>query len=240
MNEITKLYFIGIFALTLCGCGRTKNEDVLPEYKDWYVLQVPEAEPIQAVHGDIDGTLIVATLFKIYLTNDRGKTWRKANYAPNSDYKLAHGLFGFVAINDTLMVLDAKRIITGNPVYYGSDPFYFSVDNGRNWQYFLNAIRVRVPLNMLKTASGTAYTINEVLTPIPNSTMDFYVETPGINVSDGRILTLPKRHQIKSIYFDKKQRLYVSASAAVCGTLEKFEFCNGENGILYVSKESQP
>lgn len=235
-----RLFFVGILFITLFGCERDEKEKVIPENKDWYALKVPEAEQVQAVYGDIDGTLVVATLFKIYLTNDRGKTWRKSNYAPNNDYKLAHGLFGFASVNDTLMVLDGKIIRQSTPIVYAIDPFYFSVDGGEDWQYFTKLRRVNVPINVLETASGTVYTINEVLTPMKNSTTDFYVETVGIKVSDGRELTLPQRHQIKSIYFDKKQRLYVSASAPICGTLERFEFCGDQNGMIYVSKQPQP
>lgn len=235
-----RLLFVSIVFITSLGCERDGEKNVLPEYKDWYTLKVPEAEQAQAVYGDIDGTLVVATLFKIYLTNDRGKTWRKANYAPNNNYKLAHGLFGFVSVNDTLMVLDGKRIIEGNPVVYATYPFYLSKDGGENWQFFSNSRRINVPLNVLTTASGTVYTINELLTPIKNSTTGYYVETVGVKTSDGRELKLPQRHQIKSIYFDKKQRLYISASAPVCGTLEKFEFCGDQNGMVYVSKQPQP
>jgi hypothetical protein len=231
-----KLFFVGVLATALFGCERDRKGDILPEYKDWYALKAPETQSIQAVYGDIDGTVVIATLFNIYLTSDKGNTWRKANY----DSKSNHGLFGFVSVNDTLMVLDGRRTIEGDPIYYGTDPFYFSVDGGENWQYFKKSLKVNLPLNVLKTASGTSYTIKEVLTPKKNSTIDYYVETVGIETSDGRELTLPYKHQIKSIYFDKKQRLYVAASAPVCGTLEKFEYCGDQHGILYISKRPQP
>jgi hypothetical protein len=239
MKIVKKSILVGILALIFCGCGHEKA-DVLSEYKDWYVLKVPESEPIQAVYGDIDGRLIVATLFKIYLTDDRGKTWRKPNYPPNTNYSLGRGLVGILFTNDTLMALDTRRLIKEDTVTYGSDPIYFSTDNGENWKFFLNSLRVRVPLNVLKTPSGTVYSINEVFIPIRNSTTSFYAEGFGVKVSDGRVLDLPQKHQIKSIYFDKKRRLYICGSAAVCGKFEDFRFCDGQNGMLYVSKEPQP
>lgn len=234
-RKMKNVVFIIISLFISLSCQRGEEQNIVPDNKDWYVLESPEAQPIQASYGDIDGTFIIATLFNIYLTDDRGKTWVKANYNPGT----SHGLFGFTLVNDTLMVLDGKRIVNGDSVYYGIDPFYYSVDLGKNWLPFKGLKKINLPLNMLKTSSGITYTINEILTPKTNSTTEFYVETIGIKTSDARQLILPNRHQIKSISFDKKQRLYVSASSSMCGPPEMLKPCSGQKGVLYVSKQSQ-
>jgi hypothetical protein len=89
-----------------------------------------------------------------------------------------------------------------------------------------------VLLNKAYTTAGTEYQIDKVID-------GGYIETVGVKNSISQKISLPQKHQIKSIYFDKKDRLYVAGSAAVGGSKSNFSFCNGENGILYVSKAAQ-
>ena len=109
-----------------------------------------------------------------------------------------------------------------------------------NWQLYRGISRVRSPINSLRSASGTTYNVRENLIPVPNSTRDFYVLTTGVYTSDNRELTLSQRHQIKSLAFDNKQRLMISASAPLCNTPpEDFKYCGDDNGRIYISKEAQ-
>ena len=101
--------------------------------------------------------------------------------------------------------------------------------------------RMLTPINSLRFSSGNTYAVREKLIPVPNSTRDFYVLTMGVYTSDNRELTLPQRHQIKSLAFDSKQRLMIAASAPLCNTPpEDFKYCGDDYGRIYISKEAQP
>lgn len=232
-----KSLLTGFFFCILMGCQHEKN--VLPDYPGWYALKVPEANAIEAVYGNIDSTLILATITTIFRTTNRGKSWTEVKRED-----VSHGILSLASVRDTIFALDGMTVredttIARNHVYYGSDPYLYSVDGGQSWKLFpLNNRKLSVPTNELKTPSGRIYTIDELLTPqMPGS---WYRETVGIRVSDGRQLSLPNRQQIRSIYFDSRNRLYVAGSAAVCGGLKDFHFCGDENGVLYVSKQPQP
>lgn len=232
-----RLLFVALPLLLLGACHQNADKLVAPEYPDWYALRAPDDRAIQAVTGDLDGTLIITTSFHIYRTTDRGKTWQP------SDYKGHSGLFGFTQRGDSLLALLAGRgsIVDSTAVAYASGGSLFSLDQGATWQpdpdysHFL----LLVPLNRLKNPAGTEYSITVRKTPVRGSS-SFYLETTGIKSQTGRRLMLPRDHQIKSLYFDKQSRLYVAASAPLCGTRENFAFCGAENGILYVSKKPQP
>jgi hypothetical protein len=235
MKQISHFLFGLILIAMSC---RPDHKQIPPESENWYILKIPEAyadQSVQAVYGDVNKTLIVATLFDVFRTTDQGRNWKRVRIDGN------HGIFGFATKKDTLCMLDTKRNLANNPVVYASSPFQYSLDGGLVWQLYRGFSRFNVPLNELKTTSGLTYRINEVFTPVtPTSTDKFFTETTGISVSDGRLLTLPQRHQIKSIYLDANQRLYISSSAAVCGSLSDFSFCGEKNGIIYVSKKLQP
>ena len=232
-----RLLLAALPLLLLGACHHSSDEPVAPDYPDWYALRAPDNRAIQAVTGDIDGTLIITTTYKIYRTTDRGQTWQP------SDYQESSGLFGFAQRGDTLVALAAGLGGVGDSTStaYATNGDYFSLDQGATWQrnhtpaYF----DILAPLDRLQSPAGTEYSIAVRLTPVSGSS-SYYVETTGVKSQTGRRLTLPHDHQIKSLYFDKQSRLYVAASAPLCGTRENFAFCGAENGILYVSKKPQP
>jgi len=227
-----------LLALSLAACQ--KDDDALPqpEYADWYALRSPDDRAIEAVAGDIDGTLVITTRYEIYYTKDRGKTWRKSKYSNNL------GLFGFYQQQDTLLTLNGGAgSALNDQIEYATSPSHYSVDQGVTWQPYRNWRRAyfepRVPRNQVAATSGTLYSIEYLLTPIsPNSTTS-RVDYIGIQTSTGQHLTLPQDHQITSIAFDAKSRLYVTASAPLCGGRETFKYCDKSNGTLYVSKKPQ-
>jgi hypothetical protein len=234
------LLFLGLLAFTLGACRKDAEEDVQPDYADWYALRAPDNRAIEAVSGDIDGTLVITTGFKIYQTKDRGKSWLTANYNERL------GLTGFLQRNDTLLAFTSQLgSALPTSIAYAAQPEYYSIDGGTQWQPYRNwdrknSFSPRIARNQAASPlSGTEYSIDILLTPINPGTSSSYVETVGIMTAAGRKLTLPQVHQIQSIYFDAKSRLYVAASAALCGRNEKFAFCGEQNGILYVSKEPQ-
>ncbi|MEZ0485682.1 hypothetical protein [Fibrella aquatica] len=235
-----KSFFItsAVLALLLTSCRQEPAIDGLSETEnpDWYILKAPEARAIEGVYGDIDGTLVITTGTRVYQTKDKGKTWLTGNY------QTPIGLFGFVAHKDTLLALNTRSQTGDVPdqLYQATLPSHYSIDLGATWlPYTANtsASQSMIPLNRIKASSGTEYTIDEVITT--NIGSGDYVETVGIKTSSGKRLTLPQDHQLKSLYFDRQSRLYISASAPLCGKGNAFAFCGDQNGILYVSKLPQ-
>jgi hypothetical protein len=231
----------GLLVLTLGACRKGENDLAQPEYADWYALRAPDARPIEAVYGNIDSTLVITTRYRIYQTTDRGKTWQAG------DYSAMYGLTGFAARADTLLAFTASTSTsfdTTTYVSYAVSPSYASLDKGITWRGYHSPSRrpglePRVALNRLKAASGTEYSIAYRLMPTAPNSGSNYIETVGIKTSTGRRFALPNSHQIQSIYFDSQSRLYVAASAKLCGQGKDFAFCGEQNGVLYVSKRPQ-
>ena len=225
-----------LLSIALFACQKEKNEIVeiqQPEHPDWYILTSPDVNSIKGVYGDIDGTLIITTGQKIYQTRDKGKTWSTGKYGGNQ------GLFSFILKQDTLLALSTKsgRQLQGSDLnYYAIDPFYFSMDQGITWSPYKNRYdrdSLMVPLNRVKSPSGTEYTIKDIVLGNTGTLIG------SIESSAGNQLTLPKMHYIQSLYFDSKSRIYVSAEPSVCETSKGFELCGPTNGVLYVSKRAQ-
>jgi hypothetical protein len=230
----------GLLLLTLGACRKDANTTA-PDYPDWYALRAPDDRAIEAVAGDIDETLVITTRYKIYQTTDRGKTWQ------TGDYKGNIGIFGFLARADTLLALtagtSASSALLDSATYttYAVSPSVFSLDKGLTWKPYRNwereNFKPRVALNRLMANSGTEYSIAYRNTPTAPGSSSYYSETVGIKNSAGQRMALPQSHQINSLYFDAKSRLYVAASAARCGTIPNTTFCGEQNGVLYVSKK---
>ncbi len=222
--------------LAFTACRKDSPDPVQPEYADWYALRAPDARAVEAVAGDLDGKLVITTGYAVYQSTDRGKTWQKGDYQNNLK------LVGFASRQDTLISLAGEELGSPGDVAYATSPNYYSLDQGLTWQKYRDWRRynteLRVARNRVAAASGTVYSIDILLTPI--TSVSSYIETVGIKTTTGRQLTLPNDHQITSLYFDAKSRLYVTASAAVCGRRDKFAFCGEQNGVLYVSKAPQP
>lgn len=230
----------GLGVLCLSACRKEEVEPGQPDYPDWYALRAPEGRAIEAVYGNIDSTLVISTQFKIYQTSDRGKTWL------TSDYSAHYGVEGFLMRNDTLLALTAtvSGVGTVSSTYYATSPLFYSVNKGATWKPYRDwtrrAFEPRVALNSAVSPAGTEYSIDELRTPTNPGSTSYYIETVGVKSVTGNKLTLPHNHTITSICFDAKSRLYVTASAALCGTREKFAYCGEKNGILYISKKPQP
>jgi len=232
------LLLSGCLLLALSACQKETEEEAEPTYADWYAIKAPDAQAIEAVTGDIDGTLVIMTRYQVYQTKDRGKTWRTSNYSSNI------GLFGFAQVQDTLLLLDTQSQSSSTPSVFATNPSYFSLDEGLMWQRYRNwrydSHQPQVARNQATAASGSSYQIDVLRTPVSPGSASNWVETVGVVSATGRKVALPQSHQINSLYFDAKSRLYVAASAPICSQREKFAFCGEQNGVLYVSKEPQP
>ncbi|UOR05261.1 hypothetical protein MUN82_20300 [Hymenobacter aerilatus] len=236
-----RVLLYGALLASLSACQ--KDNDATPELAptetaDWYVLRAPDDRAIEAVAGDIDGTLVITTRYQIYYTQDRGKTWQQSKYSSNI------GLFGFSQQQDTLLTLNGgANSATNTQIQFAFGAAHYSVDQGITWQVYRNWRREytepRVPLNKVASPSGTLYSIEYLLTPTSPNSSSSYIESIGITSAAGQKLVLPQDHQINSISFDTKSRLYVTASAPLCGQRENFKYCEKSNGTLYVSKKPQ-
>ncbi|PQA59679.1 beta propeller repeat protein [Siphonobacter curvatus] len=211
------------------------------ETQDWLILTAPEEREVWGVYGNIDSTLVISTGYKLYYTQDRGKSWHK------SDYSVMAWVMAFAPRADTLFTLSSQWSSSAYPEKYAANPGDYSTDQGKSWfsippRTLTIAQRdsLRVPRNRLKAANGVVYEIDQLLTPTCPNCSSSYVQTIGYKTSTGRRVALPQEHQIQSIYLDSQQRLYISGSAAVCGGIKDFKFCDGQRGVIYISKKPLP
>lgn len=226
-------YAILLALLFLFSC-RKDNEVPAPEpeaeHPDWYILRAPDDYEIQSVYGDIDGILLLTDRRHIHYTQDKGKSWKQADYNSNI------GLSGFAMANDTLFVLDTETSSNDDPGNrYAIRPYYFSVDSGISWKkldYQPGTPEMKTPLNYSFSASGIRFSIDRFIDTNGN------VVDSGIKSENGRKIILPQQHVLTSVYFDKKSRLYISGSAPLCNADGYMQLCDKENarGTLYISK----
>lgn len=216
---------------------------ISPAYEDWYTLRAPVDSEIQGVWGDWDKTLLIATRTNVYRSTDQGKNWQEV--LPFQ----SHGMFGIAQYQDTLFTMTGLS----NSQFLTSAKNY-SVDDGKTWKAYTRynpvfepyryagQVNTQFSINPVVNSSGVSYRINQVFLNWPTATMGLF-ETPGIVTSDGRKIDLPQLHQLRSLYVDSQQRLYISATDAVCGrghSGESFSFCNSKNGrgVVYIAKKS--
>lgn len=211
------------------------------ETKDWLILTAPEEREVWGVYGNIDSTLVISTGYKLYYTQDKGQSWHASKYESMS------WVMAFTARADTLFALSSQWSSSAYPEKYAVGPGFYSTDRDKSWLTIpLRTLSIadydslRVPRNRLKGANGVIYEIDQVITPMCPSCTNSYVQTVGYKTSTGRRIALPEEHQIQSIYLDSQQRLYIAGSAAVCGGMKDFHFCDGQHGVIYISKKSLP
>ncbi|GAB3993356.1 hypothetical protein GCM10028807_28380 [Spirosoma daeguense] len=220
-----------------------RNDTVLADYKDWYVLKSPIDKSIEGVWGDWDKTLLISTSFAIFRSTDQGKHWQQV-------HQQSIGMFGVVQYRDTLFTMNG---LLGYRALIHADNY--SVDDGKTWQPYQRKGNLAFdyipslgyngfPINPVNTSTGKTYKIYQAFLDGPTATTGIF-ETPGIITSEGRRIDLPQLHQLQSLYLDSQQRLYIAGTDAVCGrghSGEKFSFCNSKQGrgIVYISKKPLP
>ncbi|OIN60409.1 WD40/YVTN/BNR-like repeat-containing protein [Arsenicibacter rosenii] len=228
------------------SCQKPDPDTISPEYPDWYTIKAPVDEEIFGVWGDYDNTLLISTITSVFRSTDQGKNWQKVAQPTAS-------VFGFLMYRDTLFAFDG--LLTRNGLAQSlTNASRFSTDDGVTWQPYrrynpdLDAFEKASPsplaVNPVRSTSGTEYAINRVyLDPPTQATRRF--ETPGIIAQTNRRIDLPQLHQLRSLYLDRQQRLYIAGTDAVCGrghAGENFFFCNSKSGrgVVYISKRPQP
>ena len=128
-TRMKQVLFIVCLSISLGSCSKSDNlieiVDIESQDSTWMKLSIPsDGRGISAIHGSIDDTLIVATLFNIYITTDIGKSWKKV-------YEAGSGISGFSLYGGELMALGSFR--GSGDEEFGAGPFLFSYDNGDTW-----------------------------------------------------------------------------------------------------------
>jgi hypothetical protein len=238
------LIYSVLMALVL-SCQVIEPDTVAPEYPEWYTVKAPVDAEIQGVWGSLDKTLLIATITNVYRSTDRGNNWQEVLPFQTP------GMFGIIQYKDTLYTMTG--LSNGNTLTNATN---YSTDDGKTWKlyrrvnpeieinYMPDQVKKRFKINPVVSSTGVSYKINQVYLDGPTATIGAF-ETPGVITSTGRRIDLPHLHQLRSLYLDDRQRLYISGTDAVCGrghSGEQFSFCNSNNGrgVVYISKNPVP
>jgi hypothetical protein len=247
-----KVFLYCFFLVVALSCKKSEvdvveQDTVLNEYPDWYTLKAPVDHQIEGVWGNYDKTILISTMFKLFRTTDQGKQWELV-------HEQSVGIMGIVQYQDTLFTMSGLSNQTKNDLYQQVlvQANNYSVDDGKTWQRYTarNPVLGDLPefdspdkflINPIVAPNKVTYKINKAFRDGPNATTGVF-ETPGVIKSTGERIDLPQLHQIQSLSFDDRHRLYIVGSDAVCGSEELFKFCNslGGRGVVYVSKKSMP
>lgn len=241
-TPLRPLLFVCAIGLLFSSCqkdGPSEQKDLIDiETRDaaWTKLSIPgQLRGTSAIYGNIDDTLVVATMYKIYMTTDKGASWQMVNDA-------GLGIPSFSMYKGELMALS-------NFQDHSTSPFLFSLDMGKNWstkgKYGYEVYdKVRVNRKETKISETESYKIS----PQPNEIIDKEYGRPLmqpdklVRVTDKgeQKLDFPFRRQLNYIYHDKKNRLYIGAEGtrfewAVKGN-ERTYPTSTDTAIIYISK----
>ena len=245
-----KAFALLLFGALLATASCQKNDPTGPtpeaEDPDWVKLQIPtpwEGDEAYSVIGDLDKTLLVATIERLSATSDGGKTWRTLKVFNRPTY-------GLLLRHDTLFALSARTERQAQPVTTLADQF--STDFGETWAYpttnadYSQLRAITQPFGQV-SAAGISYQIRENSVPTPGSagsTTQLATDLLRIGAA-GQVQTLrlPARHYLKNLYLDPQRRLYVTASGlrfdASTGTV--YDPVKSEkSAIVYVSRRPLP
>ncbi|MFD2598537.1 hypothetical protein ACFSQ3_06180 [Sphingobacterium corticis] len=211
--------------------------DVESQDSVWMKLSIPtDGRGVSAIHGSIDDTLIVATMFNIYITTDIGKSWKKAIDA-------GLGIAGFSLYDGELMALGSFR--GSGDKEFGERPFLFSYNNGDTWSRkgrftYEHYDTVRVERDRVVHSDGITYRIDNNLKPIAGSTSLLHGPNKLFRVSNDteEELYFPSKRYFNYLHLDDKNRLYVGADGQRFeGEEEKFVYSASDSSLVYVSRQ---
>ena len=119
-TPLRPLLFVCAIGLLFSSCqkdGPSEQKDLIDiETRDaaWTKLSIPgQLRGTSAIYGNIDDTLVVATMYKIYMTTDKGASWQMVNDA-------GLGIPSFSMYKGELMALS-------NFQDHSTSPFLFSL-----------------------------------------------------------------------------------------------------------------
>ena len=228
-----------LVGIAMMACQHASTDSVEPEYPGWTVLRAPEKRTVVGVWGDVDNTLLISTMFTIYRSTNRGISWQPV-------LKQSSGMQGIKAYRDTLFTF--RGLVNGQFLESADN---YSLDDGKTWlpyqrdnpAFELSTVLHNAPaalsINPVTATTGETYTIHRQFFPDSTATFGSF-RTPGAVTTSGRRINLPLLHQLKSLYVDGKNRLYLTGSDNVCEETPTFRFCHDGRGVIYVSKQPTP
>lgn len=239
--KLMKLLKIISALIFLSSCAKKDVVEVPPKFNNpnWDRIEIANGKEAHAVYGNIDGTLMVSTIYAVNQTTDKGKNWReiKRNNQP---------VYGFLIKKDTIFALTANFLKTqsNQPIASYSDSF--TSDNGLTWK---SADQFNVSKDR-KQEYATVHLNNQVtlrikenLEPINGNPNHSYVLKSDVEIIKNgttELLDLPFNNQITNLYVDEKGRLYISATSAIhdknSGKYLNYE--KDQPAIVYISKQN--
>lgn len=233
--------------ISMCFFSCTSN-DPSPtppqeEYSDWIMLEVPTGRVAYAVAGDIDKTLLVTTWTKAYYTTDRGKTWHES--------KNFNGpVPGLLVRNDTTFAMEAFSGTLKDKERFATLGQYFTADYGKTWHYYPryykeSALHVRQPIGHIVSPTGISYWVKNITTPTFPNSVTYYINPSEIIKEDAtgqQSIQFPFKAELKNLYLDTSNRLYVAASGGTYTKKDNTFYCCTDNmpAVIYVSKKPLP
>lgn len=238
-----KTFFSFAVIILTFSCQKPLPDYIAPQYPAWYTLTSPIDDVIQGVWGDYDKTLLIATNYAIFRSENKGKNWQQVDQSQT-------GISGIVEHRDTLFAMNG--IVSKDNIQLYANAGKYSVDDGNKWipyrrynpffdtRFSNNSLYI----NSVAAPNGTVYRINEIFLTGVGTLMGQF-DTPGVITTDGRRIDLPKSHQLRSLYMDGRNRLYLTGTDAICSqppATQTTLFCNSKNGrgIVYISKQPLP
>lgn len=241
-TPLRPLLFVCALSLFFSSCqkdGPSEQKDLIDiETRDatWTKLSIPgQLRGTSAIYGNIDDTLVVATMYKIYMTTDKGVSWQMVNDA-------GFGIPSFSMYQGELMALS-------NFQDHSTSPTLFSLDQGKNWsrkgKYGYEVYdKIQVNRKETKISENESYKI----IPQPKEIIDKEYGRPLmqpdklVRVTDKgeQLLDFPFRRRLNYIYHDKKNRLYIGAEGtrfewSVKGNKRTYP-TSTDTAIIYISK----
>jgi hypothetical protein len=230
--------YLSVVALLLAACVDHNSLIIDNAFNDpdWLKLEIPKGREAYAVAGNIDDTLLVATLTKAYYTIDQGKTWIES-------YNFQGPIMALRESNDTIFALQAYSI-DEQGYEHASLAQYFTVDHGSSWkQTFYPRMEQRI--GRVTSSSGIEYFLRKNTAPTAPGSTTAYVNPTNImkvsaNGEEG--VSFQYKHNILNLHIDAEERLYVAASGGIYQPVSNTFFCCPDNlpAILYVSKKPRP
>lgn len=230
-----------VLSYSLSSCEKEpSSEPIDPETMDkvWMKLHIPDQQRgVSAIYGNIDDTLVVATMYKIYLTTDQGKSWQLVMDAKQ-------GISGFAMVEDELVALGAFTFAEES----AQMALLHSADHGKTWTDHgkfdynvydaLHVARKRVELaedHYYRIAPGAALvdqeTGQELARPDEIRRLRDGFEGP---------VYFPTARRMNYLYLDDNDRLYVGTEGTrfewdVAGDTRTFP-THTDSAFLYISR----
>ncbi len=242
----TSMRYLPFFCcILLCGlsaCKKTPStEPIDPETLDevWTKLAIPgQQRGVSAIYGNIDDTLVVATMYKIYLTTDQGNSWQLVMDA-------GRGISGFARVEGELTALDT--FTDGEET--ARTPFLYSTDHGKAWATegkFDYRVYDNIKINRKRVllTDDLYYRITPGVVLVNESTGEELARPDEIHrPRDGGeyAIYFPSARRMNCLYLDDNQRLYVGTEGtrfvwSIAGNTRTFP-THTDLAFIYISRK---